>query len=425
MLIETRLLAIAEQLQQLVSCNFACFLPGSTETSLSHPLLDFLPNIPNVCTDAQLEHIFLDAVWSNEHIQALCDRALVSGHVQVWPACWLQLEQWCLRSLVCVPIERPAGVFGVFLCADERAGQFERGEERLLSAGLAHYAWLVETAYHEYAGWLIQQVWTSVVNNQGWLMAQPAFVSLVGHELRTPLSVIKGYAGLLQMYGYPTLGQETHGDLAQQQKYIQAILEQTHYLEMLLNDLLDFSLLQHSKLPVHPTSVDITALCHQIIQFGQLRARQQTAGTYQFSCDLEKALPPVWADADRLRQVLQNVMENAVKYSPQGGRIVLEARCSAPRGDQDAPTQVSLTIRDQGIGIPKHQMTRIWQPFERLEQPTTSSILGYGLGLYIARALVEAMGGTLGVQSCAGRGTDVTIHLSSAETAVQVSSVLS
>ncbi|MEO7021070.1 MAG: ATP-binding protein, partial [Ktedonobacteraceae bacterium] len=147
-------------------------------------------------------------------------------------------------------------------------------------------------------------------------------------------------------------------------------------------------------------------------------------GKYQLVCNLDAELLPVWADADRLRQVLLNVVENAIKYSPQGGRIELEARGTETRGGQDNLAQVCITIRDQGMGIPRQHMARVFQPFERLERPATSHIPGVGLGLYIARYLVEAMAGTLDIQSCEGSGTDVIIRLSLAEMQAQVPSLL-
>jgi signal transduction histidine kinase len=429
MLIEARLREIVEQLQQIVVCGFVCFLPGCPELSMRHALLDFVPSTSIVCVPAQAERLFLDTVCCDEHIQALCDLALLSGRVSILNACHLRLEHWCISSLALVPVERPTGMLGLLLFADEQPEKFGPGEERLLCTGVAQYAQLLECMRMEQAERFLQEYRTHVVTNPELETVPHAFikneiVSMVGHELRAPLSVIKGYAGLLQMYGDMSPAQEQSMAPERQIRYIDAIMEQTHFLEVLVNDLLDLSRLQHGKLTLRRTSVDVGALCWQIIQFGQLRANQQELGKYQFVCNLDAELLPVWADADRLRQVLLNLMENALKYSPQGGRIELAARCVGPCDGLDSPTQVYITLRDQGMGIPQHQMAHVFQAFERLERPTTAHIPGFGLGLYIARYLVEAMGGTLDIQSCEGSGTDVTIRLSPVETRVQVPSLL-
>lgn len=427
MLIEVRLQDIVEQLQQLVACGFACFRLGCPEQSVRHPLLDFVPNTIMACTPVAAKRSFSNILCCNEYIQALCNVVLLSGRMHVLKICDLRLEHWWIRSLMLVPIECPTGILGILLCADEQPNTFGQGEERLLSASLAQYARQLEAACHEQAHICERECCTHVVSNTdpgntSHISIKNETISLVGHELRAPLSVIKGYAGLLQMYGYT--GHEPSIDYERQRKYIDTIMEQTHFLEILVNDLLDISCLQHGTLALHYTAVDVEALCWQIIQFGQLHADQQKADAYQLVCKLDAALLPVWADADRLRQVLQNVMENAIKYSPHGGRIELEARCTGPRSDLGYPTQVALTIRDQGMGIPRQQMARVFQAFERLERPASLHIPGFGLGLYIARYLVEAMHGTLAIQSCEGRGTDVTIRLRTAETHVQVPSPL-
>jgi signal transduction histidine kinase len=123
-----------------------------------------------------------------------------------------------------------------------------------------------------------------------------------------------------------------------------------------------------------------------------------------------------------VQQVLLNLLENAIKYSPKGGRIELEVTLVAERngrclafGRQRIPRQVCITIRDQGMGISMQHAGRLFEPFERLEQSTSSRIPGMGLGLYIARKLIEAMDGKIELQSCEGRGTNVTIHLPVAE----------
>jgi signal transduction histidine kinase len=312
----------------------------------------------------------------------------------------------------------------MLLLADKQAEKFGKGEIRLLSTGLGHYARLVECVCYTQARVWVQAYHASANGYEKQAEMSHTFtkneiVSLVGHELRAPLSVIKGYAGLLQMYG--DASQEQAMTPERQHQCIDAILEQTRFLEVLVNDLLDIPRLQHGKLALRPALVDVGALCRQITQSGQLRADQQEPGKHQLVCHLDRDLPPLQVDADRLRQVLLNTVENAIKYSPQGGRIELAARCTRVRAGQCGPAQIWISIRDQGIGIPRQHIARLFQPFERLERSATSHVSGFGLGLYIARSLVEAMGGTLNIHSCEGSGTDVTIHF---ETVIQAPSLL-
>ncbi len=243
-------------------------------------------------------------------------------------------------------------------------------------------------------------------------------VSVVGHELRAPLSIIKGYAALLQAYGGASEGSDPALTPERQRHYLTVVMEQTDLLELLVNDLLDMARLQRGKLALRPRVVDVGALCRRVVQLGQLRADQREPGKYRLECRLSAQLPPILVDAERLQQVLINIVENAVKYSPQGGRIILEAglqevqeRSARVPGNQRGAARIHIVVRDQGIGIPTRYATRLFQPFERLGQSATSRIPGTGLGLYITHQLIEAMDGTIDVHSCEGHGTDVTITL--------------
>jgi signal transduction histidine kinase len=241
---------------------------------------------------------------------------------------------------------------------------------------------------------------------------------MVGHELRIPLSIIKGYAGLLQAYGGASGGTSAPFALECQRHFLDVIVEQSDLLALHIDDLLDMARLQRGKLILHPCMVDVGALCQRVVQLGQLCADQRERGKYQLECRLSAWLPPLLADAERLQQILMNLVENAIKYSPQGGRITLEAGLREAEektvrsfSDQSDQVRVYIIVRDRGVGIPAHFSQRLFRPFERLGQAGTARIPGLGLGLYITHQLIEAMGGTIEVQSCEGHGTDVTITL--------------
>jgi signal transduction histidine kinase len=256
---------------------------------------------------------------------------------------------------------------------------------------------------------------------------QYEIVAEVSHELRVPLAVIKGYAVLLQTYGY----RDTSDDVAeeamsseQRRHYLAAIVEQVNYLEALVSDLLDVSQLQTGHLALHPAPVEVDALCQSVIKQMSYRADQQQPGCYTFRYQVEDELPPAWADPVRVRQILINLIENAVKYSCNGGQIeiMLHTEQMQEREVDFVQTQqtemsalsakkICITIRDGGIGIAQHQQTALFKSFVRLEQALTGSIAGHGLGLYISRKLIEAMDGQLRLTSKEGRGTSVTVTL--------------
>ncbi|MEO7020595.1 MAG: GAF domain-containing protein, partial [Ktedonobacteraceae bacterium] len=166
MLIDARVREIVEQLQQLLACGFVCFLPGCAEVSVRHPLLDFVLDTPLLCASASSERLFLDAVLRDEHVQALCDLTLLSGRVQILNAYNMRMEHSCIRSLAVVPVERPTGILGILLFADEQPEKFGQGEEHILAAGLAQYARLLEAAYDEQARVFVRECRAHIISSE-------------------------------------------------------------------------------------------------------------------------------------------------------------------------------------------------------------------------------------------------------------------
>ncbi|HEX7734075.1 MAG TPA: HAMP domain-containing sensor histidine kinase [Ktedonobacteraceae bacterium] len=429
---EAGILALLEQCRQLLECQVAYFIPGCGDQMLRHPLLDLVSeNSWQIFYrgDVSATRVRLAGLRMEEPVLATCDLAMQSGRMQALKIGGRLAKHWRLQSIAALPLERPAGILGTFLLADGCAEKFGPGERLLMYAFLSMCGTAMERALWGLAGEVMRGASKPVAHAQR-EKEQPAqereqfgpseFVSVVGHELRAPLSIIKGYAGLLQAYG------GTVEDLApaltpeRQRHYLDVVMEQTDLLELLVNDLLDMARLQRGKLTLRPRVVDVGALCQRVVQLGQLRADQREPGKYQLECRISARLPPLLADAERLQQVLMNLVENAIKYSPEGGRIALEAGLVEGRewpsqrsGEQYGQEQarVQFVVRDKGIGIPARYSTRLFQPFERLGQTATSLIPGMGLGLYITHQLIEAMGGTIEVYSCEGSGTDVTITL--------------
>ena len=270
---------------------------------------------------------------------------------------------------------------------------------------------------------------------------------MLSHELRSPLTAIKGYAILLQAYGINGTSNEQsdagNGGLnsveeltpMRQREYLDIIMEQTNHLEVLISDLLDISRMQAGRLVLRYTQVNLAELCQRVVQLVQQRADQQYPERYTFRCTIAPEFPTLWTDAHRMRQILTNLLENAVKYSPEGGLIEILAHLPGipdiTKGSSTADTAsgasatndhtaafmanqqalFAITIRDNGIGIPLQQQPHLFQPFSRLEHPLTHDVQGVGLGLYITHKLVEAMGGTITLQSSEGKGTSMTCLL--------------
>ncbi len=211
-------------------------------------------------------------------------------------------------------------------------------------------------------------------------------LSTVSHELRTPLGAIKGYATALLRFG-PRIRS------AERREFLESIDRAADRLATLIEDLLLAQRLEAGALPIHPEPVDVAALANEVV--GELAPR---ASVHAFVCAVPPALPPARGDPRRVRQVLLNLLDNAVKYSPEGGevRVAAEARNG----------ELVVTVCDQGIGIPAEELARVFERFHRVESDLTRATRGTGLGLAICQGIVQAQGGRIGVESAGpGRGS--------------------
>ncbi len=212
--------------------------------------------------------------------------------------------------------------------------------------------------------------------------AQTEFVSTVSHELRTPLTSIKGFADTILRAG-------DRLDAAQQRRYIGIIKDQADRLARLVEDLLAVSRLEARKLQFTIRAIDLTEAVHRVI-----RNLMEKARSHKLVTKLPNGLPPVWADADRLEQILTNLIDNAIKYSPPDTTVTIEARELT-----DKPPFLEISINDEGGGIPEEHLSEIFNKFSRLDNPLVRQTEGTGLGLYITKSLVVALGGSISVTS--------------------------
>ncbi len=267
-------------------------------------------------------------------------------------------------------------------------GDWQRPDSTYLSVGITYAPLLDERG-------LLKNVIANVRDIVHFRQAQEAksaFISIVSHELKTPVALIKGYAGTLRR-------SDTQWDPATVQQSLAVIEDEADRLSGLIENLLAASKLQADGLRLTQIGdVDMRRLAERAVERFQTQSSLHTL-TADFSPDF----PTIHGDEARLRQVLDNLLSNAVKYSPRGGNITV-------RGSYDEQS-VRISVSDQGVGLPQDEQDRIFERFYRVESTLSRSTQGTGLGLYLARAIVEAHGGSISVESEPGKGSTFTFTL--------------
>ncbi|QJE74302.1 PAS domain-containing sensor histidine kinase [Aerophototrophica crusticola] len=225
--------------------------------------------------------------------------------------------------------------------------------------------------------------------------AKSEFLANMSHELRTPLNAIIGFSEII---GNQTLGPIDDPSYAE---YARDIHDSGKLLLDLINDILDLSKIGSGKKELHERSVDVPRVIWSCLRLVRERA---LAGGITLETDLPESLPPVRADEVALKQVLSNLLTNAVKFTPAGGRVTAGARV-APDG------RLMLTVRDTGIGMDPDDIPRAMEPFRQLDSHLTRAAGGAGLGLPLVQALVELHEGAFTLDSRKGEGTTATVWL--------------
>src|SRR5258708_4007207 len=226
--------------------------------------------------------------------------------------------------------------------------------------------------------------------------AKSVFLSNMSHELRTPLNVIIGYSS--SMLEMPDMYDGVHLP-AGYKPDVQLIQDNGYYLLNLINDILDLSKIEAGKLDLHRGPVDLADLFRGVLatSIGLVKDKP-----LQIRPDFTEKLPCVWADATRVRQIILNLMSNAIKFTPSGN-VTLRAEVEG----QD----VRISVTDTGIGIAEQALTHIFDRFEQAERDTDKHYGGTGLGLDISKQLAVMHGGDLTVQSVVGHGSTFTFTL--------------
>ncbi|HEU4504388.1 MAG TPA: MASE1 domain-containing protein [Nitrospira sp.] len=214
-----------------------------------------------------------------------------------------------------------------------------------------------------------------------------AFVGIVSHELRTPLTSIKSLS--------ENLLEEVAGPLNEKQKYYASRIQlNTDRLTRMLNELLNLSKMETGRMELRPTVLSLQELLTELVEVFQPLAQRKSITMDVGSME---SMPKVRVDRDKLYEVLANLLENAIKFTPSGGRVHIDARVLDDR-------HIKMNVSDTGCGISEEHMSKIFDKFYRVE-PGSGPVPGSGLGLAIAKGLIELHGGTIGVESAPGKGS--------------------
>ncbi|MCZ6895035.1 MAG: PAS-domain containing protein [Gammaproteobacteria bacterium] len=221
------------------------------------------------------------------------------------------------------------------------------------------------------------------------------FLANMSHELRTPLNAIIGFSEVIQSETFGPIGS------AKYREYVVDIKDSGIHLLELINDILDLSKIEAGKLELYEEEIEIPRIVRSCITLVKERAQH---GGVALEQHVPQDLPVLRADERKLKQILLNLLTNAIKFTPSGGRVVL-------RVEADAGDWIRLSVTDTGIGIAPDDIVKAMEAFGQIDGAQSRKHRGTGLGLPLTRSLVELHGGTLELESEVDVGTTVTVHL--------------
>jgi PAS domain S-box-containing protein len=310
------------------------------------------------------------------------------------------VERLHIFSSIAVPVIAKGTILGVLASSiTTPSRQFTEADLRLATALADRAALAIENARLYEQERVLRQLLEGLNRQiQEGDRRKTEFVTLVSHELRTPLTSMMGYIALL-------LGGQDGPLTTQQREWLDTIGGNADRLVTLIDDLLDIARIEAGKIELKPTPLDLVPLIQEVAR--ALRPQLEGRGQW-LTLDLAAVLPAIVGDADRIRQILTNLLSNAMKYTPSGGSITIIAR-----GDVGG---VRVAIQDTGIGLAPDEQAQLFTPFFRAQHDATQGVGGTGLGLAITRALVELHGGTIAVTSAPGQGSTFSFTLPTSHT---------
>jgi PAS domain S-box-containing protein len=246
-----------------------------------------------------------------------------------------------------------------------------------------------EELLHNYAGELEQRVTERTAELVRANRVKDEFLASMSHELRTPLSGILGFSEILLNNVHGTLNEK-------QNRYVENIHSSGRHLLGLINDILDLAKVEAGTFELHPENMSLDSMCESSLMFVRRLAQSKSI---QVEYAPRESSVLIFADVKRLKQVLVNLLNNAVKFTPEHGTVKLEAWRDEQAG------KVWFSITDSGIGISAENMKKLFQPFVQLDGSLTRQYEGTGLGLSLVKKLVELHGGQVYVESELGKGS--------------------
>lgn len=237
---------------------------------------------------------------------------------------------------------------------------------------------------------------TALVRAESGTRAKSEFLAMMSHELRTPLNAVIGFSEVMEMEAFGPIGHDNY------KGYVGDILQSGRFLLSMINEILDLVKLESGHMELFKEPLDVQEAvrgCQRLV------AEQARRKSIEISVEMPRGIR-VLADPKRLRQLLLNILSNAVKFTPEGGRVEITA---------EAGPMVSIHCRDTGIGIPQDKLDLVFEPFRQVDSSLARKHEGTGLGLPIARSIAEHHGGQLTLVSAPDQGTTVTVRLPAAD----------
>jgi signal transduction histidine kinase len=227
------------------------------------------------------------------------------------------------------------------------------------------------------------------------------FVSVASHELRTPLAAIKN---AVQLVLKGTAGKINEN----QEKFLSMAERNINRLTNILNDLLNLSRIESGKIELKFENIELKGIIE--LTASSLRPHAE-AKSIKIELEIDEQLPEVYGDPEKIEQILTNLIGNAIKFTPEGGRILITAKPLAHDGKGGHGDRIAVSVKDTGIGIPPEHLDAIFEKFHQVESSLQRSVSGTGLGLAITKGLVEAHQGKIWVESEVGKGSTFTFTL--------------
>ena len=290
-------------------------------------------------------------------------------------------RMWDVRSLISVPLKSENRTVGVLRIGKHQANCY--GKEHLnLATLIAHQAAIILENAHLYDS--LREAKEELIElNQ----MKNEFISIVSHELRTPITSIKGFVKIV-------LQGEAGAVNEQQAKFLQIADQSIDRLTVLISDLLDISRIESGQFRLEVVPVDPSGIISEVIENMQPEVKRKGLA---LGSDLPKNLPGILVDRGRMVQAFENLVLNAIKFTPPGGKVTVSA--------EDKGDIVCFAVTDTGIGIDKKDHDRIFEKFYQVDSSPTRTATGAGLGLAIVKSIIEMHGGKIWVDSESGRGS--------------------